>query len=177
MSVSNLLRAQVRRRAECACEFCGISETNSGNQLTIDHFRPRSKSGSDDLENLIYACNACNQYKQDYWPRTETSPRLWNPRQEPAGQHFLEQADGQLTPLTPTGEFTINRLRLNRSQLIAARQQRNQQQQTERLLQSYQEITTLLAQSNRQITNLAQAQNKLLEEQCQLLRILLRHLN
>jgi hypothetical protein len=177
MSVSSQLREKVRHRAQCSCEFCGISEINSGNQLTIDHFRPRSKGGSDDFTNLIYACNACNQYKQDYWPRTETSPTLWHPRQEPASQHFLEQADGQLTALTPTGEFTINRLRLNRSQLIAARQQRNQQQQTERLLQSYQALTTLLAQSNRQITNLAQAQQTLLEEQRQLLKILLRRLN
>jgi hypothetical protein len=177
MSLSNSIREQVRRRAQCACEFCGVSEINSGNPLTIDHFCPRSKGGSDDLENLIYACPACNQYKQDYWPRTGTASTLWNPRQEPASQHFLEQADGQLTPLTATGEFTINRLRLNRSQLVAARQQRNQQQQAERLLQSYQELTTLLTQSNRQITNLAQAQQTLLEEQRQLLRILLRRMN
>jgi HNH endonuclease len=174
MSLSTAIREQVRRRAQYACEFCGRSEINIGSQLTIDHFHPKSKGGSDDLDNLIYACHACNEYKYNYWPSSKDAPRLWNPRQEPANQHFIEQADGQLTALTPTGELTINCLRLNRSQLIAARQQRNQQLQSERLLQSYQELVTLLAQSNRQIANLSQTQQAILEEQQQLLRFLLR---
>jgi 5-methylcytosine-specific restriction endonuclease McrA len=121
MSLSATLREQVRPRAQCACEFCGITEIDAGGMLTIDHFQPRSKGGSDDLDNLIYACIICNQYKQDYWPKQATSPTLWNPRQESASQHLLEQEDGQLTGLTRTGEFTIKRLRLNRSQLVVAR--------------------------------------------------------
>jgi hypothetical protein len=174
MSIAATLREQVRRRAQGACEFCGTSEISIGNLLTIDHFQPQSKGGSDDIENLIYACIACNQYKQDYWPASEALPALWNPRQEPATQHLVEQLDGQLTPLTSTGEFTIERLRLNRPQLILARQQRYQQAQISRLLRDYQELTALLAQTNSQITNLAQAQQALLEEQKQLLNLLLR---
>jgi len=53
MSVSPEIRGQVRQRARCACEFCGISETDVGSLLTIDHFQPQSKGGSDDLDNLI----------------------------------------------------------------------------------------------------------------------------
>jgi 5-methylcytosine-specific restriction endonuclease McrA len=68
MSLTALIREQVRQRAQCACEFCGVTEIDVGGMLTIDHFRPRTKVGSDTLENLIYACIACNQYKQDYWP-------------------------------------------------------------------------------------------------------------
>jgi 5-methylcytosine-specific restriction endonuclease McrA len=107
------VRAQVRHRAQCTYEFCGISEIDAGGLLTIDHFQPRSKQGSNHLDNLIYACISCNQYKQDYWPRQDNAPKLWNPRQDSASQHFVEQEDGQLTALTPTGEFTIQRLRLN----------------------------------------------------------------
>jgi outer membrane lipoprotein-sorting protein len=44
----------VRRRANFACEFCGVSETDAGGQLTVDHFQPRHKGGDDSLENLIY---------------------------------------------------------------------------------------------------------------------------
>ncbi|MBE9031746.1 HNH endonuclease [filamentous cyanobacterium LEGE 11480] len=176
MSISSDLREQVRQRAQCACEFCGTTEINIGNQLTIDHFQPQSKGGSDDLDNLIYACIACNQYKQDYWPSNKMAKKLWNPRKETANQHLIEQTDGQLTALTPTGEFTIARLRLNRHQLVKARQQRHQQQQTQLLLKNYQDLTQLLTQTNHQITNLAQAQQTLLEEQRQLLRILLRRL-
>ncbi len=177
MSLTASIREQVRHRAQGACEFCGITEIDAGGMLTIDHFQPRTKSGSDTLENLIYACIACNQYKQDYWPRTETAPILWNPRKEAASQHFVEQEDGELTALTPTGVFTIQRLRLNRSQLIAARQRRQQQFQVERLLQRYQELTTLQAQINIQLTDLAMEQQVLLKEQRKWLRVLLNRLS
>jgi HNH endonuclease len=177
MSLAASIREQVRRRAQYACEFCGITEIDAGGMLTIDHFQPRAKAGSDGLENLSYVCIACNQYKQDYWPRTETAPTLWNPRHESASQHFVEQEDGQLTALTPTGIFTIKRLRLNRSQLIAARQRRQQQSQVERLLKRYQELTTVQTQINIQLTNLAMEQQVLLKEQRKWLRMLLSRLN
>lgn len=177
MSLTASIREQVRQRAHCACEFCGVTEIDTGGMLTIDHFRPRARAGSDELENLIYACISCNQYKQDYWPQTEIAPTLWNPRQEIASQHFVEQADGQLTALTPTGIFTIKRLRLNRSQLTAARQRRQQQLQVERLLQSYQELTTLQSQVNIQLTDLAIEQQMLLKEQRKWLQMLLSRLD
>jgi hypothetical protein len=47
MSLSAELREQLRERAGFACEFCGVSETDVGGLLTADHFRPRSKGGSD----------------------------------------------------------------------------------------------------------------------------------
>jgi HNH endonuclease len=177
MSLTASIREQVRQRAQCACEFCGVTEVDTGGMLTIDHFRPRARAGSDDLENLIYACIACNQYKQDYWPQTETAPTLWNPRQELASQHFFEQEDGQLTALTLIGIFTLQRLRLNRSQLITARQRRQQQLQAETLLRRYQELTTLQAQVNIQLTDLAMEQQVLLKEQRKWLRMLLSRLN
>jgi hypothetical protein len=145
MSLAASIREQVRQRAQCACEFCGITEIDTGGMLTIDHFQPRT----------------CNQYKQDYWPQTEAAPILWNPRQESASQHFVEQEDGQLTALSQISIFTIKRLRLNRSQLIVARQRRRQQLQVERLLQRYQELTTLQAQINIQLTDLTLEQQVL----------------
>jgi HNH endonuclease len=177
MSLAASIREQVRQRAQCACEFCGITEIDTGGMLTIDHFQPRTKAGSDELENLIYACITCNQYKQDYWPQTEAAPILWNPRQESASQHFVEQEDGQLTALSQISIFTIKRLRLNRSQLIVARQRRQQQLQVERLLQRYQELTTLQAQINIQLTDLTLEQQVLLKEQRKWLRMLLNRIN
>jgi hypothetical protein len=177
MSLAASIREQVRQRAQCACEFCGITEIDTGGMLTIDHFQPRAKAGSDSLENLIYACINCNQYKQDYWPQTETAPTLWNPRQEPASQHFIQQEDGQLFALTVSGVFTIKRLRLNRHQLIAARQRRQQQSQVEKLLQRYQKLTNLQSQLNIQLADLAMEQQLLLKDQRKWLRILLSRLN
>jgi hypothetical protein len=82
-----------------------------------------------------------------------------------------------LTALTAIGVFTIKRLRLNRSQLIAARKRRQEQSQIERLLQRYQELTTLQAQINIQLTDLTMEQQVLLKEQRKWLRMLLSRLN
>jgi len=80
MTIKAAIRKQVRERAGFACEFCGISETDTGGQLTVDHFRPKAKGGDDSLDNLLYCCARCNQYKLDYWPSRPDDPPLWNPR-------------------------------------------------------------------------------------------------
>lgn len=115
------IREQVRIRANCACEFCGVKEIDIGNQLTIDHFQPKTKGGTDTLDNLIYCCMSCNQYKLNYWQEQPSDPILWNPRTEAFSEHFLQLEDGILHPLTATGQFTIKRLRLNRPPLVAYR--------------------------------------------------------
>jgi hypothetical protein len=174
MSISSEIREQVRRRANFACEFCGVSETDVGGQLTIDHFQPKSKGGNDSLENLLYSCIRCNQYKQDYWPTRIDDLSLWNPRQEPASMHFLQIDDGKLLSLTPTGEFTIKRLRLNRSPLVAHRLNKRRKAEEIRLLKQYKDIVQLLGQLNEQLVTLVEEQQQLLEEQRELLRFLLR---
>ena len=68
MSISTDVRWAVRQRAHFACEFCGVTETDTGGELTIDHFQPHTKGGTDAPENLLYCCHRCNQYKADYWP-------------------------------------------------------------------------------------------------------------
>jgi hypothetical protein len=174
MSILSEIREQVRRRANFACEFCGVSETDVGGQLTIDHFQPKSKGGEDSLENLLYSCIRCNQYKQDYWPARADDLSLWNPRQEPASLHFLELDDGKLLPLTLIGEFTIKRLRLNRSPLVAYRLSKRKKAEEIRLLKQYKDIVQLLGQLNEQLVTLVEEQQQLLEEQRELLRFLLR---
>ncbi len=62
MTITGENRELVRQRAEYRCEFCGIHEIDAGGELTLDHFRPRAYGGSDDSENLIYACTRCNQH-------------------------------------------------------------------------------------------------------------------
>jgi len=114
MSLSKAIRLQVRNRANFACEFRGVSETDTGGELTIDHFRPQAKDGTDDLDNLLYGCHRCNQYKADYWPTQPDEPPLWNPRQELANTHFLSLPDGRLYPITPTGTFTLRGYENNR---------------------------------------------------------------
>jgi hypothetical protein len=173
MTVGSATWEQVRYRAASSCEFCGVSETDAGGQLTVDHFQPKTKGGMEDLENLIYCCFRCNQYKHDYWPSSPGDPRLWNPRCEPFRQHFVESDDGRLHPLTAVGTFTIRRLRLNRPPLVARRLLRLQRAAEARLLRRYRNLAKVLAQLNREKTILLEEQRVLLAEQRDMLRRLL----
>ena len=166
-------RERVRQRANVACEFCGMSETDTGGQLTIDHFRPRGKGGDDSLDNLLYCCIRCNQYKLDYWPEGPDDPPLWNPRREPDSQHFLALDDGTLYPLTPTGAFTLRRLRLNRPPLVAHRLRQHQEAEVTRLLTRYRDLVGVIEQLLTQQTILMEEQQELLEEQRRLMQLLL----
>jgi 5-methylcytosine-specific restriction endonuclease McrA len=56
---------EVRCRGAFACEYCRVREDEAGGLLTVDHHRPSAHGGSDDLENLVYACFRCNTYKAD----------------------------------------------------------------------------------------------------------------
>jgi hypothetical protein len=40
---------QVRLRAKFACEYCGVTEADTGGELTIDHFQPDIRGGSADI--------------------------------------------------------------------------------------------------------------------------------
>ncbi len=173
MTISSTLREQVRQRAIFACEYCGVTETDAGGSLTIDHFHPVSEGGSDDSTNLIYCCNRCNEYKAAYWPRTANSPSLWNPRQEAANIHFVVLANGSVHAITDAGHFTLQHLRLNRAALIAHRMQKRQREQELRLLIMYRDIVASLQQLRRHEAELIQEQRVLLEEQRRALRLLL----
>ena len=173
MTINNEARQLVRQRADFCCEFCGVSETSVGGELTVDHYRPKTKGGSDELDNLLYCCPRCNLYKLDYWPAEADDPHLWNPRQEPASTHFLELDGGWLHPLTSTGAFTLQRLRLNRRPLVEHRRQRREQAEQERLLSEYRNLVSLIGQLSDQQALLMREQQRLLEEQAELLRLLL----
>ena len=172
MSISSELREKVRRRAGFSCEYCGVSETDTGATLTVDHFQPSAKSGGDELGNLIYCCHRCNEYKSDYWPQATGASSLWNPRREASEAHFVEIEDGSPIALTETGRFTLGRLRLNRPPLIANRLRRRQGQEEKRLLTRLRDVTSILAQLQTQHQVLVEENHALLLEQRRLLEIL-----
>lgn len=173
MAISPEVRLYVRQRAYFACEYCGVSETDTGSELTIDHFQPHTKGGQDDVDNLLYCCARCNQYKADYWPAEANNPVLWNPRQESFETHFLMFSDGKLYAITAIGEFTLNRLRLNRPPLIQHRLRKQRYIEETHLLEQYQQIMDLIEQLQQQQITLLAEQRLLLEQQRALLKLLL----
>ena len=116
-------RAALRSRFHFRCGYCGVSETDVGAELTVDHFQPISRGGTDDLDNWVYCCHACNEFKGDYW-KPDSPDRILHPLRDPLPEHTVERDDGTLCGLTRTGTFHIEKLRLNRPQLIAHRQER-----------------------------------------------------
>jgi hypothetical protein len=77
--------------------------------------------GSDDDANLVYSCPRCNSYKSDYW-HDEVEHRLLHPLNDPVNEHLEEdRITGILTAKTERGILHLEKLHLNRPQLIQQR--------------------------------------------------------
>ncbi|MEB3291631.1 MAG: HNH endonuclease signature motif containing protein [Synechococcales bacterium] len=59
--VPDSIRQLVRQRAQFLCEYCHSPEAISPDRFTLDHIQPRSKDGTDDLNNLALCCHRCNE--------------------------------------------------------------------------------------------------------------------
>ena len=59
------LRFRVLMRDKFRCVYCGRSPREDGVKLEVDHVHPKSKGGSDTMDNLVAACRDCNQGKKD----------------------------------------------------------------------------------------------------------------
>lgn len=64
INIPDETRREVLERDEYRCKACGVSR-NSGAILHIDHIRPVSKGGSNELANLRVLCRDCNVGKGD----------------------------------------------------------------------------------------------------------------
>lgn len=128
MTTAAETRELLRVRHGYKCAYCGISETDVGGLLEVEHFRPLAKGGTDDIENLLYACTICNRFKSDYWAGEETSIhlRLLHPVHDSLDEHLSELPNGTLIGLTERGWFHIEWLHLNRPQLVTFRKVRKQ---------------------------------------------------
>src|SRR5579871_6465788 len=106
--ISARLRRAVMARAQERCEYCRSPERFSLDSFTIDHIQPITAGGSDDMENLAFACHNCNNRKQDDTtaldPETGERVPLFHPRQDRWSEHFMWSEDTlTILPLTATG--------------------------------------------------------------------------
>jgi len=174
VSVSQSVRRRVRERAGFRCEYCEVSETGSGGELTVDHFQPQSKSGGDEEANLVYCCFRCNSYKGDFWHEDSNQTSLFNPRTDKRDEHFWLSETGKLFALTESGELTVKLLRLNRQPLITKRQQDYQKLEEHQILEQTQKAVEALVRLSQQQRELLKEQQSLLEEQRRLIDFLFR---
>ena len=132
-------RDELRARFEFRCGYCGVSETDAGALLTVDHFHPQSQHGADDASNWVLCCSACNSFKGAYWPATSASLPLLNPLTDDFPLH-LELRDNLMVGLSPRGRNHIEVLHLNREPLVTHRRDVEEHRRNERRLQEALEL-------------------------------------
>lgn len=160
MTIPVEIRAFVRSAYQYRCGYCGISEPEIGSELEIDHFQPTSHGGTDEPDNLVCACTACNRFKGAYWPEVGTpeSLHLLHPGRDDITSHISELADGRLSGLTPRGWFHIRWLHLNRVQLVEWRRLRTN---NSTLLEMLEQTQVVNQQLRKQIIELEEEINRL----------------
>lgn len=119
-------RETVMQRANHCCEYCQSQDKYSPNLFTIDHIIPEDLGGTNEIDNLAYACFLCNRLKSDKLTAfdliTQSHVPLFNPRIHIWTQHFSWNEDFTLIlGLTATGRSTVSALRLNREKLVEYR--------------------------------------------------------
>ena len=125
-------RERIRQRYAHSCGYCGVHESDVGATLTVDHHHPTIHGGTNDDKNLVYCCHRCNEHKASYWHEIQIPHiRLLHPLEDNLTLHLHEQQNSHLTGKTPEGKFYIQRLRLNRPQLIEHRRRKHADQNRE----------------------------------------------
>jgi FtsZ-binding cell division protein ZapB len=104
--------------------------------------------GSDDPDNLVYCCHACNEFKGDFWS-DDPVRRVLHPLRDVLPDHLVESIEYQIVPLTDTGRFHITLLHLNRPELIESRRRRREADILRRYTELQQRFETLAQQVER----------------------------
>lgn len=97
MAVSKRLRAEIFRRDNSTCHYCGAKAPDV--KITIDHVIPVTLGGSDDPSNLTTACEDCNAGKTSVPPDAATVKQIsedafrWANAIKAAGENMLGERE------------------------------------------------------------------------------------
>jgi 5-methylcytosine-specific restriction endonuclease McrA len=116
------MRDFIAHRANHVCEYCQIPATFSTSSFSIEHIKPIAKGGENNIENLAYACQGCNNIKftkthaED--PESGAVVPLFNPRMHNWNNHFSWSPDLILMiGISSIGRATISALKINREEV------------------------------------------------------------
>ena len=109
-------------RADRICEYCRCPEQFSSTTFSVEHIHPRQLGGTDELDNLAFACQGCNNIKftktSGIDPETAKTVPFFHPRRQEWAEHFAWSDSLQIVlGLTPSGRATIDALKLNREEV------------------------------------------------------------
>jgi hypothetical protein len=121
------------REAGLQCVYCCIHESRFGGMRNfhVEHYKPQSlfPELTNVYDNLFYACGICNVFKSDDWPTEHTAGDYSVPAYPcPALVDYsdflhVDDSTGVASSKTITGCYVLERLHLNRGQLVALRVQ------------------------------------------------------
>lgn len=125
-SVPISIHTFVAERAHFLCKYCLSPENFSSVDFSIEHILPSARGGSDELNNLAFACQRCNNHKFTHVeavdPETNENAPLYNPRVAQWETHFRWSEEFLfLIGISSTGRATIQKLRLNRKGAVNLR--------------------------------------------------------
>lgn len=113
------------------CVYCSIHEMPWGgiDHYHIDHFRPQSEFRDlvNTISNLYHACPICNKFKSNDWKNEpDDLNRICYP--DPSDHNYSDLFEINTSNYTLEGKYTasnylINRLYLNRPQLVYERRE------------------------------------------------------
>lgn len=125
--ISEKTKRKVHERAKECCEYCQSSDRWATHRFYIEHIFPKSKGGSNDIDNLALGCPGCNNHKynkifvQD--PLDGKKVRLFHPRKDKWTSHFVwDNSLTKIVGITAIGRVTVIALKLNRERLITRRE-------------------------------------------------------
>lgn len=96
-------------------------------RYNVEHIRPISAGGTDALDNMAWAWGGCNGRKGSATGAVDSGTNEWtefyNPRQHEWATHFAWDVidDAILTAQSSTGRVTLERLQLNRPEVVNLR--------------------------------------------------------
>ena len=120
----------ILRRCGGQCVYCTISEGEYGgsDNFHVEHFRPKSLFAAleNEIDNLFSACAICNRFKGDDWPGEPDAAGGTATFLDPAVADYhahikMPRPGVALVGGTVAGVYVVERLFLNRGQLLTSR--------------------------------------------------------
>jgi len=91
------IKQEVRLRAKNCCEYCYSQEKFATHSFSVEHIKPLSKGGNNNLDNLALSCQGCNNHKYNKTegkdPVSGAIISLYNPRHQNWQEHFNGNQD------------------------------------------------------------------------------------
>lgn len=112
------VRKQVTIRAKNCCEYCKARADFGHFPFVVEHIIPKSRGGTDELDNLAFACGFCNGAKYNkisaFDPISQQAVSLFHPRLDNWEEHFLwDKTKTIIVGYTATGRASVTALKMN----------------------------------------------------------------